>query len=326
MAQIPPTGVFVPVPTFFTESSTSSGNGLQAKVDIDTQVQHSIFLANNGIRGLVLLGSTGEAIHLTKGERIELVSRTRKGLDHAGFNDYPIMAGVLTNGVDETLEWLDDYAKAGAQWGLVLVPGYFGVSANQENIKEWFTLVADKSPLPILIYNYPGVTNNVMVDPLTYTELAQHPNIVGCKMSHGNVSHHVQVSLDPDIDHSKFRVYSGFGQQLGPIVFFGAAGVIDGLSSVYPKTVSRLFDLVEKNGTDAKTIKEIQRLQFAVSRAEEFIGKFGIIGIKEATYRVAGFGNLKGGRLPLKGQMGKGEFDKWHKILLARIEGIEKSL
>lgn len=146
----PPTGVYVPVPTFFHSASGSSG--LQAKVDIDTQVKHSIFLAKNGIRGLVLLGSTGEAIHLTRAERFDLVAGVRKGLDEAGYKDYPIMAGVLTNGIDETLEWLQDYAKAGAQWGLVLVPGYFGSAANQENIKEWYTVIADNSPLPILMY------------------------------------------------------------------------------------------------------------------------------------------------------------------------------
>jgi 2-keto-3-deoxy-L-rhamnonate aldolase len=145
----PPTGVFVPVPTFFHPASASSG--LEAEVDVETQVRHSVFLAENGIRGLVLLGSTGEAISLSRKERSDLIAAVRKGLDDAGFPDYPIMAGVLTNGIDETLEWLEDYHKAGAQWGLVLVPGYFGPAVNQQNIKEWYTVIADKSPLPILM-------------------------------------------------------------------------------------------------------------------------------------------------------------------------------
>lgn len=150
----PPTGVFVPVPTFFhpAPASPSSAAGLQAKVDVDTQVKHSVFLAKNGITGLVLMGSTGEAVHLNRAERHDLVAGVRRGLDDAGFPDYPIMAGVLANGVDETLEWLQDFKKAGAQWGLVLVPGYFGASANQANIQEWYTLIADNSPLPILMF------------------------------------------------------------------------------------------------------------------------------------------------------------------------------
>jgi 2-keto-3-deoxy-L-rhamnonate aldolase len=149
MTSSPPTGVFVPVPTFFKPASASTS--LQAEIDVETQVKHSVHLAKNGIRGLVLLGSTGEAIHMSRQERFDMVSGVRKGLNDAGFTDYPIMAGVLINSVDEVLEWLEDFKKAGAQWGLVLAPGYFGAAANQENLREWFTLVADKSPIPILM-------------------------------------------------------------------------------------------------------------------------------------------------------------------------------
>ena len=160
-------------------------------------------------------------------------------------------------------------------------------------------------------YHYPGVTNNIAIDLDTYTELAAHPNIVGCKMSHGNVSHHVQVALNPAIDHTNFRVYSGFGQQLGPIVLFGAAGVIDGLAAIYPRTVTRLFDLAVKRPVKPEALKEIQKLQFAVSRAEEMVAKWGIVGIKEGVYRVLQIGNLQGGRLPLKGGLPKGEWESW---------------
>jgi 2-keto-3-deoxy-L-rhamnonate aldolase len=80
-----------------------------------------------------------------------LISAVRRGLTEAGFPEYPIIAGVLTNSVDEALEWLADAKKAGAQWGLVLTPGYFGAAANQENLQEWYTLVADLSPIPILL-------------------------------------------------------------------------------------------------------------------------------------------------------------------------------
>ena len=149
MTSSPPTGVFVPVPTFFKPQSECSS--LQPDVDVQAQIDHSVFLAKNGVRGLVLLGSTGEAIHMSRQERIDLVSGVRKGLDKAGFKDYPIMAGTLINSVDETLEWLEDFKNAGAQWGLVLAPGYFGAAASQEGIREWYTIVADKSSLPVLM-------------------------------------------------------------------------------------------------------------------------------------------------------------------------------
>lgn len=146
----PPPGVFVPVPTFFKSAANSSG-ALEPKVDIETQVAHTVFLAKAGITGLTILGSTGEAIHLSRKERADLVAGVRAGLNDAGFENYPIMAGVLTNSTEETLEWLEDYAAAGAQWGLVLAPGYFGKAVNQSNLIDWFTLVADRSPIPILM-------------------------------------------------------------------------------------------------------------------------------------------------------------------------------
>lgn len=170
-------------------------------------------------------------------------------------------------------------------------------------------------------YNYPGVTNNVIIAPDTYATLAQHPNIVGVKMSHGNVSHHIQVSLHPEIDHATFRVYSGFGQQLGPIKTFGAAGVIDGLAAIYPRTVSTLFRMLDENPwADAK---KVQQLQWLVSTAEEFVVKNGILGIKEAIFRELGLGNLEGGRLPLRGKMADGEWEKWDGVL-GKMRAAEK--
>ncbi|KUJ18387.1 aldolase [Mollisia scopiformis] len=323
LTKLPPPGVFVPVPTFF-KTTPASSSSLQAALDVRTQCEHSIHLAKNGIRGLVLLGSTGEAIHLSRSERFELISGVRNGLTEAGYADYPIMAGILTNSVDEALGWLADAKKAGAQWGLVLTPGYFGPAANQENLREWYTLVADTSPLPILIYHYPGVTNNIAISLETYMALAAHPNIVGCKMSHGNVSHHVQVALDPAIDHTKFRVYSGFGQQLGPIVLFGAAGVIDGLAAIYPSAVSRLFDLAAKRPVTNEALQKIQEWQFIVSRAEEMIAKWGIIGIKEGVYRELNIGNLNGGRLPLRGNLPEGEWARWN-VAMDAMKQLEQS-
>lgn len=169
-------------------------------------------------------------------------------------------------------------------------------------------------------YHYPGVTNNVNVTLETYTILAAHPNIVGCKMSHGNVSHHLQVSLDPAIDHTKFRVYSGFGQQMGPIVFFGAAGVIDGLAAIYPKAISTLFELVSRRPVDDATLETIRSMQFKVSRAEEYVVKNGIVGMKEAILNVLNMGTREGGRLPLKGKLPQGEWETWKVALDAMAE------
>ncbi|KAH7303899.1 dihydrodipicolinate synthase [Stachybotrys elegans] len=323
-ARVPVDGIYVPSPTFFKPLDKTAAD-LHPAIDVETQVKHSVHLARSGITGLVLMGSTGEAIHLTRQERFDLIAGVRKGMDEAGFPDYPIMAGTLINSTQEVLEWLEDAHKAGAQWGMVLAPGYFGVAASQENLVQWFTLVADQSPIPILIYNYPGVTNGVVINPDTYAILAAHPNIVGCKMSHGNVSHHLQVSLHPDIDASQFRVYSGFGQQLGPIVLFNAAGAIDGLGAIFPKTVSHLHKLVSERPAREETLEQARKLQWLVSSAEEYIGKTGVLGIREAIFQVLGMGHQEGGRLPLRGTIAPGEWEKWSGIMGRMIEA-EKAL
>ncbi|KAK4222318.1 hypothetical protein QBC38DRAFT_87556 [Podospora fimiseda] len=324
---VPPRGVWVPVPTLFYDPSdrilTASD---QSAVNLKHQAAHAVQLAKDGITGLVLLGSSGEAVHLSRSERIDVIKAVRKGLDDAGFPDYPIMAGVLTNGIDETIQQLQDFASAGAQWGLVLVPGYFGGGVSQEGIMQYFSILAERNVMPLLVYNYPGVTNGITVLPETYRRLAAIDGIVGCKMSHGNVSHHIQVSLDPEIDRNGFRVFSGFGQQLGPIVLFGAAGVIDGLSAFYPKTVVRLFNVLDNGPHDEKAKEQIATLQYVVSRAEEFIVRYGIAAIKEGVFRVKGFGTCVGVRPPLVGRLKEEDWQQAREEFLLGIEAFEKSI
>lgn len=104
-----------------------------------------------GVKGLVILGSTGEAIHLTNKERTELISSQRQELDKAGFKDRAIIAGTATQNIEETLDQLRDAKAAGAGYGMVLAPGYFASAASQQGIAKWFQAVADKSPIPVMM-------------------------------------------------------------------------------------------------------------------------------------------------------------------------------
>jgi 2-keto-3-deoxy-L-rhamnonate aldolase len=103
------------------------------------------------------------------------------------------------------------------------------------------------------------------------------------------------------------------------------SGVIDGLAAFFPRTVVRLFQLATTLPLDKPRMQEIGKLQYAVSSAEEMVGKYGIVGIKEAIYRVTGMGTLEGGRLPLKGNMGNGEWEKWS-VVIERMKKLEDSL
>ncbi|KAM5352574.1 hypothetical protein ACJ41O_005296 [Fusarium nematophilum] len=327
MAAPPPKGMYVPVPTFFASKKTASYDAITPPLDIETQAAHSVYLAKNGIQGLVVLGSTGEAVHLHPRDRHQVLSGIKAALEKEGFKDYPIIAGTATNSVEETVEQLKDAHKSGAQWGLCLVPGYNAVVTTQEGIIRWFTAVADQSPIPVMIYHYPGVSNNVKVAPSTYATLSKHPNIVGCKLSHGDVSHHAQIGSNPSIDYAHFHPFTGLGQQLLPVVSVGFAGAIDGSAGFFPKTLVRLYELSAKAQPTEAEVQERRLLQFKVSSMEEIVVRYGTVGIKEAISRLRGFGDADGTRLPLLGGIPGGdvEWANWKGVLDA-VEEVEKSL
>jgi 2-keto-3-deoxy-L-rhamnonate aldolase len=150
-ASPPPAGIYVPVPTFFASKKALSYNAIAPPLDLTTQVAHSLYLAKAGIKGLVILGSTGEAVHLHNRERFQVLFAVRQALEKEGFKDYPIIAGTATQNIEETVEQLRAARDAGAQWGLCLVPGYFASTGSQEGIIRWFEAVADQSPIPIMV-------------------------------------------------------------------------------------------------------------------------------------------------------------------------------
>lgn len=327
IASPPPAGVYVPVPTFFVSRTAQNYNAVAAPLDLETQARHSLHLAKSGITGLVLLGSTGEAVHLSDKERFEVLSAVRKAFDGGGFKEYPLIAGTAAQNIEVVVEQLKSAKEAGCQWGLCLVPGYFAGASTQQGIIQWFTAVADQSPIPVMIYHYPGVSNNVKVVPSTYAILSKHPNIVGCKLSHGDVSYHAQIGANPNIDNTKFHTFTGLGQQLLPVLALGCAGAIDGTAGFFPKSVVHLYNLSVKNAPTEEEVKERRLLQYKLSVVEELVVKFGTVGIKEAVSRVLGMGDREGTRLPLTGGIpgGDKEWDNW-KEAMDDLEAVEKSV
>ncbi|KAL9615385.1 MAG: hypothetical protein Q9167_000213 [Letrouitia subvulpina] len=171
MPSPPPSGIYVPVPTFFAPSTSAA-----PPLDLSSQAKHAVHLAKCGIRGLVLLGSTGEAIMITNTERKGLIGHVRQELKNAGYPDFPLIAGTYTQGIEDTITQLDEAKTAGAQWGLVLAPGYFAPTLSQQGIIDWYTAIADNSPLPILMYakiSWPRAHKSVAASVLK--ERAQTP-------------------------------------------------------------------------------------------------------------------------------------------------------
>lgn len=147
----PPQGIYVPVPTFFAGEGSANYDPVSPPLDIKTQSEHSLFLVRGGVKGLVILGSTGEAIFVRNSERHELIASQRKALDDAGFKDRPIIAGTASQNIEDTVELIEDSKKAGAEYAMVLGPGYFAPATSQAGLQKWFEAVADRSSLPVLM-------------------------------------------------------------------------------------------------------------------------------------------------------------------------------
>jgi 2-keto-3-deoxy-L-rhamnonate aldolase len=171
------------------------------------------------------------------------------------------------------------------------------------------------------------VSNNVKVVPSTVVALSNHPNIVGCKLSHGDVSYHAQIGANPKVDNSHFHAFTGLGQQLLPIISLGCAGTVDGTAGFFPKSVVHLYSMSVKTRPTDEEIKERRQLQCKLSAVEEIVVKHGTVGIKEATSRLRGFGDPDGTRLPLCGGIpgGDKEWESW-KDVIEELDEVEKSL
>ncbi len=136
-------GVFVPISTPFRNDE---------EVDYDALRFNLERYAESGVLGHLALGSNGENRSLTEQEKLRVLDTIVR---HKGPGQV-VMAGATYDAQRETERFLAQAADLGADFGLVLSPGYFRKQMTEEVLFRYFSTVADTSPLPILIYNAPG--------------------------------------------------------------------------------------------------------------------------------------------------------------------------
>lgn len=221
-----PPGIHVPSLTFF------SGDA-QQPIDWTTQEKHFEFLISNGLHGIVIAGTNGEAATLSSGEKKELVQRARKTAQRLGRGDLPItlggVAGCTRDAIQQTVEARD----AGASAYLALVPSYFHFAMTQDAIVAFFQELADASPLPIVIYNFPGVVAGLDVNSEMLDILGKHPNIVAVKLTCGGIAKVARISAS--FKKTEFVALAGQSDWLIPALSVGGVGTITGVANLYPK-------------------------------------------------------------------------------------------
>lgn len=132
--------------------------------------------------GMVVLGSTGEAMALDDAETREVLRVAAE----AAAPDKVLIAGVGRESVRGTVELAEAAARCQYDAVLVKAPSYYAAQLSQAGVLRHFRSVADRSPLPVILYNIPRcVPFDIPVEMIA--ELAQHPNIIGIKDSNGSI-------------------------------------------------------------------------------------------------------------------------------------------
>lgn len=211
------------------------------KVDWEAVSGHFEFLLQSGVDGLVPCGTTGESASLNKEERSRMIEIAVKiGKNHAK----KVIAGCGSNDTLTALERIEEAAKLGAEAALVVTPYYN--KPTQSGLIAHYQFLADKSPLPIILYNVPGRTH-VNIQPETAAELFKSPKIVGIKEASGN--HSQWVTLSNKVNFKEKSLLAGDDDAFATIFSLGGAGIISATANVAPKLFVSLYELLKAGKT-----------------------------------------------------------------------------
>lgn len=280
-------GIYPPLPTFFDD---------QENLDLHAYQHHISRLAATGITGFVVMGTNGEAVHLTETERALVIATAREAAGpHA-----QVIVGCGDQSTRATLAHCEQAAQNGADVALVLPPFYYKGRMTPSALIAHYQAVADHSPLPLVIYNMPASAAGIDLDAQTICTLAAHPNILGVKDSAGNMAKLAQiVAAVAGQDNSHFSAFAGSAGYLLPALVVGAVGAVAALANIFPREVCRVQELF-----DAGQLAEARQLQALLAPANTAVTTtYSVPGLKAALELTAGYGGRPRSPLqPLTGQ------------------------
>ncbi|KAK1586095.1 dihydrodipicolinate synthase [Colletotrichum navitas] len=261
-----PGGVYVPTLAFFTESD---------EVDTNTLERHIVRLINAGVAGIVVHGSNGEAVHLSREERSSMIRCAADTIHQEGHDvRIPLVAGCGAQSTRETVQLCRDAGRSGATHALVLPPSYYGALLDDDRVVRHFYDVADASPVPLLVYNFPGAASGLDLSSDAVSRVARHPNVVGVKLTCGNTGKLARVADDAP---AGFFVAGGSADFILQGHVVGGHGTIAGLANLAPRACVRIVELASRG-----ELAEARRLQAVVARGDWVAIRTGFVGVKAA--------------------------------------------
>jgi 4-hydroxy-2-oxoglutarate aldolase len=237
-----------------------------------SKIEHNVRKWNlTSLSGYVVMGSTGESVHVTPEEKFTVWEQVAK---HAA-PEKLLIAGTGVESVRETVWLANRAAEIGYKATMVRTPHYYkNLINNPPGQMLYYRAVADQSKLPLIIYNWPQVTG-VDIMPDAVAALSEHPNIIAIKESSGNLEKVMQMIRE--VKHG-FQVLVGSAPTLWPSLLMGACGAILAYANAAPYSVIAIWEAY-------RTREEAAGLdwQNRIGRAAALVtSKYGVPGLKYA--------------------------------------------
>lgn len=253
-----------------------------------------------GLHGLVVAGSTGEAVLLDESERERLVESARAVIPR----DRLLIVGAGAEATRTVIRRARHAARAGANAVLVVSPHYYSAAMTADALRAHFRRVADESPVPVVLYNIPKYVG-FAIPPALVAELAVHPNVIGIKDSSGDRD---QLSGYLRAQGDDFAVLTGSGTMYQASLAAGARGGILAVALFAPEASLAVYEASGRG--DAAAALAAQALLAPLGAT--IVGALGVAGVKAALDLVG----LRGGavRPPLM-PLGPSDLEKVRALL-----------
>ena len=241
---------------------------------------------NSGISGYVVLGSTGERVNLNEREYCRTIEVAREEVPE----NLLFIVGAGQQSTRVTLAEIKTAEILGAEAVMVITPSYYRSAITQEALIDYYTTVADSSPVPVILYSMPDLTG-IKIEPETVARLSSHPNIPAIKDSSADLAGFREILRQvPD----EFAVFTGNGTIFCDALSAGAAGAILALGCVAVELCLEVFRLLESGKSDKAAALQQKLIPLALAVTK----RYGIGGLKAAMDMI----DLNGGavRAPLK--------------------------
>lgn len=224
-------GIIPPVVTLF---------GEDGQIDMELNRRYIDELIDRGVHGILLLGSSGEFACLTLEERKQYVTEMIKHINHR----VPVLVGAGHTAMPEVLELVDISEKAGADGFLVVNPYYWHLTENQ--LYHYFAMIARRTSLPVLLYNIPQYTGQLIPINVMKKLALDFPNIQGVKETVIDIGHIRDVILEVVPEREDFMVFAAFDDHLLPALFMGAVGSINSIASFIPELPVGIYEAYQR--------------------------------------------------------------------------------